>query len=107
MKTRDEQIAVANTIIEQLGGRKFKVMTGARDMFATETGLSFKVPGGGGRTKKGINYIKINLDPTDTYSVEFWKLRMPNAIKISEFSMIYDDQLQDIFTAETGLDCHL
>jgi translation initiation factor IF-1 len=104
-RTREEQIEVANTIIDQLGGRKFITMTGAKDIFALEEGVSFKVPGT--LTKNHINYIKVWLDPSDTYTVEFWKYEKMRGDKISEHSMVYDDQLQSIFTAETGLDTHL
>ena len=104
-RTREEQIEVANTIIAQLGGSKFIAMTGAKDIFAHEDGVSFKVPGT--MTKNHINYIRVFLDPSDTYTVEFWKYRKMRGDKISEHSMIYDDQLPGIFTAETGLDTRL
>lgn len=104
-RTREEQIEIANTIISQLGGKKFIAMTGAKDIFALEEGVSFKVPGT--LTKNHINYIKVWLDPSDTYTVEFWKYEKMRGDKISEHSMVYYDQLQDIFTAETGLDTRL
>ena len=104
-RTREEQIEIANTIIRQLGGHKFKVMTGAKDMFALESGLSFKVPGT--TTRNRINYIKVWLYPSDTYTMEFWAYRKMNRKKVAEHSMVYDDMLQDIFTAETGLDTQL
>ncbi|HHT9146442.1 MAG: hypothetical protein Q7J12_00180 [Syntrophales bacterium] len=105
MRTREEQIRVANTILQQLGGGRFRTMTGARDVFADDAGLTFKVPGT--LTKKHINYIRITLDPTDTYTMEFWTYRAMQGKKISEHSMVYDDMLQNIFTQETGLDTHL
>ena len=104
-RTREEQIAIANEIIRQLGGNKFRVMTGARDIFADDMGVTFKIPGT--TTKKHINYIRVALDPSDTYTMEFWAYRKLNGQKIAEHSMVYDDMLQDIFTAETGLDTHL
>ena len=104
-RTREEQIEVANTIIAQLGGEKFLAMTGAKDIFAMEEGVTFKIPGT--MTRNNINYIRIFLDPSDTYTVEFWKYEKMRGNKLAEHSMVYDDQLQDIFTAETGLDTHL
>ena len=104
-RTREEKIEIANEIIRQLGGQRFRVMTGAKDIFAHEDGVSFKIPGT--ITKNHINYVRISLDPSDTYTVEFWKYRKMRGEKIAEHSMIYHDGLQQLFTAETGLDTHL
>lgn len=110
-RTREEQIEIANEIIRQLGGRKFTAMTGARDYMAIDKGLCFAIPGT--ITKNRINKVRIILDPSDTYTVSFWNYRKqknihtPSMKKIAEHSMIYDDMLQSIFTAETGLDTHL
>ncbi len=110
-RTREEQIEVANEIIRQLGGRKFTVMTGARDYMAIDDGLTFRIPGT--ITKNHINRVRVVLDPSDTYTVSFWVYRKqripgpPSMKKVSEHSMVYEDMLQRIFTAETGLDTHL
>jgi hypothetical protein len=111
-RTKEEKIAIANEILRQLGGHKFIVMTGANNCIAYGDGLSFRIPGT--MTKNHINYVKILLDPSDTYTVKFQKIRMTrrgsfeSQVKtISEHSMIYDDGLQQLFTAETGLDTHL
>jgi hypothetical protein len=104
MNTNEQNMAVSRTILEQLGGHKFVVMTGARNIFSIESGLSFKIPGT--HTKNHINFISITLDPSDTYTIKFFKFRGSKIKTISEHSMIYDDMLQKIFTAETGLDTH-
>jgi len=110
-RTREEKIEIANEIIRQLGGRKFTVMTGARDYMAIDDGLTFRIPGTS--TKSHINRVRVILDPSDTYTVSFWNYRKqknihtPSMKKIAEHSMIYYDGLQQIFTAETGLDTHL
>jgi hypothetical protein len=101
MYSRDEQIEIANEIQRQLGGSRFRIMTGAKHLMAHEAGLSFKIPGT--MTKNHINYIKITLDPSDTYTMEFWSYRGMKGKKISEREMVYNDMLQDIFTNETGL----
>ncbi len=111
-RTREEQIEVADEIIRQLGGRKFTVMTGAKDYMALESGLRFRLPGGGGFTKQGINRVEIDLQPDDLYTVRFSKIRFTNRIDlqtktVSEFFGIYNDQLQPLFTSETGLNTHL
>jgi hypothetical protein len=110
-RTREEKMAIANEIIRQLGGRKFTVMTGAKDYMAIDNGLTFRIPGN--LTKNHINRVRVILDPSDTYTVSFWNYRKqripgpPSMKKIAEHSMVYDDQIQSIFTAETGLDTRL
>jgi len=54
-------LTVANTILEQLGGRKFIAMTGARNFVGDFSGLSFRLPGAGGYCKDSINCVKIEL----------------------------------------------
>ena len=100
-RTREEKLAIARTIADQLGGHKFTVMTGARQMDAIDGGLRFKLP------SRKINLVTITLDPTDTYTMKFEKYHGLNRKTIAEHSMVYDDMLQSIFTAETGLDTHL
>jgi len=106
-RTREEKMAIANEILKQLGGHKFVIMTGAKDILALDNGLRLRLPGGGGHTKNGINYIIIELAANDTYDMQFFKANKKGNHKISGFSCVYDDQLQDIFTAETGLETHL
>ena len=110
-RTREEQIEVANEIIRQLGGTKFRVMTGARDFMAIENGLAFKLSET--MTKNKASRVRIVLDPTDTYTVSFWRYRRqkspgksPMTI-ISEHELVYFDGLEQLFTAETGLDTYL
>ena len=107
MLTSQERMDIANTILQQLGGRKFQAMTGARQFVALESGLRFKLPGGGGFCKHGINCVSITLDPSDTYTVVFYRNRGMTVTTVSEHHDIYFDQLQELFTAETGLDTHL
>lgn len=108
---RERNILIANEIIRQLGGRKFTVMTGAKNYMAIDDGLTFGIPGT--ITKNHINRVRIILDQSDTYTVSFWNYRKqknvhkPSMKKIAEHSMIYHDMLPGIFTAETGLDTHL
>ena len=67
-----DNMVVANTILEQLGGRRFVAMTGARNFTAIDDqrgALSFKVP----RAKDGINAIKVTLTAMDDYTVEAFR----------------------------------
>jgi hypothetical protein len=93
-------LVVAETILAQLGGARFKMMTGAKNFVGGSDSLSFSIP----KAKKGINKVRIVLKANDLYQVTFFKLGrslIVNTIAIKED--IYADQLQEIFTNETGL----
>lgn len=92
---------VAITILEQLGGRRFIAMTGARDILAGSRWVAFKLPSW--FASKGINAVRITLEPSDTYRVEFSKLRAQKLTPISVHDGIYCDGLAALFTRETGL----
>jgi hypothetical protein len=63
---------IAQTILRQLGGNKLAAMTGAKNFLDLGNGLSFRVP----NNRSGApNYVKITLDPSDTYRVEFARVR--------------------------------
>lgn len=94
---------IAQTILEQLGGNRFAVMTGAKHFLADGNSLKFKLPGGSGFCKNGINYVVVTLEPSDTYAVEFYKIRSLKMKLVSKVDNVYCDQLQDVFTGATGL----
>ena len=90
-------------IIKQLGGNRFRAMTGASYFVFDDAGqsLTFFLPG------RAINFIRVTLTPADLYDMEFFKVRgISLTLKAREVG-IYGDQLQAIFTANTGLDTHL
>jgi hypothetical protein len=93
----------ANTILEQLGGNRFIAMTGAREFLELGNGLSFQLPGGGGRIKQGINNVQIIVAENDTYKMYFSRRRGLTFKNIHTFENIYWDQLQEIFTQATGV----
>ena len=102
---------IAQTILEQLGGRRFSIMTGAKAfMSCPDPALSFQLPGKPGYVKGGINYVKITLR-NDLYDMEFSRIAGPakRFVKTNKatFKGIFADQLQTIFTRATGLDTHL
>lgn len=100
---------VAETILQQLGGGRFRAMTGARDFLALSngTGLSFKLPGTPGFVRDGINYVRVNLDATDTYTMEFCRVRAGKMTTKAERSGLYAMDLQHTFRSITGLDTFL
>ena len=63
-------MTVAKTILEQLGGNKFRVMTGAKNFMGFTDGLVMKI----GRNSSNSNYLKITLNSMDTYDMEFAKV---------------------------------
>lgn len=105
---------VATIIHQQLGGRRFAFLTGAKNFLAHESALSFRI----GRNKSKANRVLITLTPADTYTVEFQKVTTGRVTKAGEFveggvktlvtcEDIYCDMLQECFENNTGLYCHL
>ena len=96
-------LTIARTIIEQLGGR-FSMMTGAKNFVGNNTGVTFKIGGG---AKNGINCVRITLTPMDDYTLEFMRIWGTKVKEISKIKGVYNDNLQKVFTAETGFDTNL
>ena len=93
-------MSVAKTILEQLGGNKFRMMTGAKNFMGFTEGLVMKI----GRNSSNSNYLKITLNSMDTYDMEFAKLtRMGEKKSVTEYNNIYNDMLTDQFTTHTGM----
>ena len=102
-RTQEEKMAIAEEIVSQLGGRRFILMTGAYDFLSLDSGVRFKLPGDENFAKQGIDRVEVILTWADTYRVLFKK----GETIISEHEGVYNDQLQELFTSETGLDTHL
>ncbi len=96
-------MTVSKTILEQLGGHKFTVMTGATHFTGSANALSFKLPGCGGFTRGGINKVTVRLNALDTYDVEFLRLRAGKSAVVAYKEGVYAEDLQATFTRETGL----
>ena len=90
----------AQETLRKIGGNRFIAMTGANNFVKGRNYIQFKVP----KAKNKIKYVKITLNPMDTYDIEF-QTRTGKLVK--RVDGVYDDQLQDIFTENTGLDTHL
>jgi hypothetical protein len=98
---------IAQTIVEQLGGHKFRMMTGANSFLADGEVLSFRIPGGGGFAKDGINYIEVTLTPADVYTMAFFRRRGHSLVEVARVYDVYCDQLRSVFTKHTGLETSL
>ncbi len=90
---------VAQTILEQLGGGRFVAMTGARDFFGTKDSLTFKI----GTNARGVNLVRILLEPSDTYRMEFYRVKKSTADLLTAFDDVYWEDLQRFFSETTGL----
>ncbi len=94
-------LTVANTILKQLGGNRFKVMTGASNFCGDTNSLSFRLPGD---ISKKIRYVRVVLTPADLYDVSYLNNK---GVALKQNEGIYFDSLQRCFTEATGLDTHL
>ena len=93
-------MTVANTILQQLGGKKFLMMVGAKQATGTENSLGVKFTA---KAKNKANFLRVRLNAMDTYDVEFLSLRGLNSSIKGYIEGVYADQLQAVFTKETGL----
>jgi hypothetical protein len=91
---------VAKTILQQMGGiNRLRAMLGTKQFVTMKDGVQFKFPSPHG----GPNFVKIVLDPSDTYTMTFGRVRGTQFKKGKEHAGIYADQLRKIFEKETGL----
>lgn len=104
---------VTQTIYNQLGGRRFKVMTGCYNFVTESDKLRFSLPTDI-EVKDNINLVTIILDPSDTYTMLFERKtfqKLSDSIyqtkTVHRFTDVYCDMLQDMFTEYTGLYTHL
>ena len=104
MKTK----TVAEIILDQIGGNKFIVMTGAKHLIDGGKYLSFKLPGG---NFSKYNYVKITLSPDDLYDIELGNIKRSKGVleykKRVDETGIYADQLVQILEGHTGLNFSL
>jgi uncharacterized protein (UPF0276 family) len=115
---------IAQTILAQLGGNKFRVMTGATNFLdlgeaqaqaarpehdcpaipARLGGLSFKL---GRFAGLKVTHVRVVLTLADLYNVEFFNIRGCNMKTLATVEGIYADQLREVFTRQTGLETSL
>ena len=93
---------VPETIHQQLGGKRFNMMTGVKQLVNIKNkGLGIKIGGG---AKKKINYVEIMYDRgKDLYDVTFHKIFKGNLKKVSgPFKGLDVEQMIRVFEKETG-----
>lgn len=115
--TRAQEIA--STIQEQLGGRRFIAMTGAKDFLATGSGLRFRIP----KNHSKANRVEITLNGKDLYDMRFSRYVAGGLVidhkrqtvherkavdeTVREYHDVYCDMLQELFTDTTWMYTHL
>jgi hypothetical protein len=95
---------VGKTILKQLGGNKFVVMTGAKNITADKNYLVFKI----GRNASKATHVKIMLDlALDTYDIEFIQCRGTAIKSLRTLHGVHAEDLRTAFTLYTGLETSL
>jgi len=89
---------IANIIKDQLG-HKALYMIGAKDLTGSENALSFRI----GRNCKSVNAIKITLEPSDTYTVEFLYVSKRGVKVRAKCEDVYCDSLHQVIERHTGM----
>jgi hypothetical protein len=103
-ETKDQ---IASTILKQIGGNRFLVMTGSHTLVSNRTNksLSMKLR----RNKSRANFLTISVNAMDTYDMLFISYKVNSKTQelkmdtIKELKGIYNDQLEAMFTDVTGL----
>ena len=94
-----EKLELYATILNQLGGKKFSVMVGMKDLSAAGNYIQFKI----GRNSSKANLVRVELMGDDTYTMTFMSFRGVNIKILKEFTGVYCDQLENIFSSFTGM----
>ena len=100
---------VADIIYSQLGGNKFRAMTGASSFAKSSDTLTFRLPVRS--TKDKISGVRIKYETgSDDYTVTFLALRgsfsADDKLRVEEVKVcngIYAEQLTEVFERYTGL----
>ena len=91
---------VAETILSQLGGNRFRVMTGAKNFAATDNSLRMRI----GRNNTNANYMEVSLNMLDLYDITFAKVTKMGEMKsVKTYENVYNDMLVEIFESHTGM----
>lgn len=94
---RTETLDVANTIRDQIGSRAFYMM-GAKNLLGSPDSLAFQIRG-----SMNVNRISITLDPSDTYTVRFVRVRGLKVKEVATVENVYADALKPVIEKHTGL----
>ena len=105
---------VADTILEQLGGRRFVVMTGSKNFVSDGNCLRMTLA----KNASKANRLWITLNGMDTYDMHFFRYSPARfnsktmtfsdekITTVKKLEGVLCDQLQEIFTDVTGMYTH-
>jgi len=93
----ENQMSVASIIRDQISGKTL-FMLGAKNLLAHENALSFRIRG-----SKAVNYIKITLNGSDLYDMEFGKVWGTKYTVKATHNDVYNDMMHNLIEKETGL----
>ena len=97
---KEQRKEIAQTIINQLGGRRFMLMTGVKQFIMEECGVSFKI----GRNGSKSNHVVVEYDyGRDLYNLVFGKIYNGTYKELERTDGIYFDMLEELFENYTGL----
>lgn len=99
--TTEKEKEIYKNILNQLGGNKFNVMTGAYN-HTMSTGEYFNFACRFKGSKKA-NYIEIKLNSNDLYDIKFYKIGKIKCLCVKTFENISCDNLKSTFESFTGL----
>jgi hypothetical protein len=95
----------AQEILNQLGGNKFIAMTGSKNIFSTDNGMTLSM-----HLTKNIakaKYLQITLTENDTYTMIFskqvGKKYQEEIVEVKKIENVYADMLNTLFESTTGL----
>lgn len=93
---------VAMTILEQLGGKMFIALTGAKHFVDTKYSLQMVLPDS--KHGRNVKFI-IHLTPMDTYTFQIGKVSSTSHeyVPIETRADVYCDNMKDHFEDMTGL----
>ena len=94
----------AEMIFSQLGGHRFKLMTGAKHFLTHGDGLTFKIPSW--TSRRGINFVRVTRDTPETYTMFFAHIYYDRRelVEVNTYINVHTDTLQSIFMEETGIE---
>ena len=96
----NQTLTVANTILAQLGGSRFQAMTGATNLLADASSLTFKL---GRFTGLKVTHVRVTLDASDAYRVEFLAVRGSGVKVCHDVDGVHAEELRRVFETTTGL----
>jgi hypothetical protein len=93
-------MTISAEIMKQLGGKRFVIMTGAKNIVNRPNGVTMSLP----RNVTGGMQCCITLNSTDLYDIDFFSLhRKTFVIQYKKrFTDIGVENLSDVFSQATG-----